>query len=59
LLEGQISSLSSVDDLFEKGASLAKELRIAKPGDLIVITGGIPMGKTGTTNLLKVQEIPH
>jgi pyruvate kinase len=53
----QIATTASVSDLFEKGALLAKELRIAKPGDLIVITGGIPMGKTGTTNLLKVQEI--
>lgn len=53
----QIASTSSVSDLFEKGADLVKELRIGKPGDLIVITGGIPMGRTGTTNLLKVQEI--
>ncbi len=54
----QIAGTSSISDLFEKGANLAKELRIARPGDLIVITGGIPMGRTGTTNLLKVQEIP-
>jgi pyruvate kinase len=53
----QIAGTSSVSDLFEKGADLVKKLRIAKPGDLIVITGGIPMGRTGTTNLLKVQEI--
>jgi pyruvate kinase len=54
----QTASATSVSDLFEKGANLVKELRIAGPGDLIVITGGIPIGRTGTTNLLKVQEIP-
>lgn len=48
---------SSVDDLFEKGANLARDLRIARPGDLIIITGGIPMGRTGTTNMLKVHEV--
>ena len=36
---------------------LAKEMKIAKPGDLVVITGGIPIGVAGSTNLLKVEEI--
>lgn len=53
----QIPPPSSVSDLFSRGANLAKEIGIAKAGDLIVITGGIPMGKAGTTNLLKVQEV--
>ena len=48
---------SCVDELFEKAAGLVRDLRIARPGDLIVITGGIPTGITGTTNLLKVQEV--
>jgi pyruvate kinase len=52
-----ISPPSSVSDLFLKGAKLAKEMGIAKSGDLVVITGGIPMGIQGTTNLLKVQEV--
>jgi len=30
---------------------------LAKTGDLIVITGGIPLGVTGTTNLLKVERV--
>ncbi len=48
---------SSVDELFATGARLCKDLGIAKPGDLIVITGGIPVGIKGTTNLLKVEKI--
>jgi pyruvate kinase len=35
-----------------------KELDIARPGQKIIITGGIPLGIPGTTNLLKVHEIP-
>jgi pyruvate kinase len=53
----QIAKASSVDDLFATGARLSKELGLAKPGDLIVITGGIPIGIAGSTNLLKVEKI--
>jgi pyruvate kinase len=48
---------SSVDELFQKGAQLAKELGVARAGDLIVITGGLPLGVSGSTNLLKVQSV--
>ena len=53
----QTSGSSSVDELFFTAASLAKELKLAKPGDLIIITGGIPIGVAGSTNLLKVEKI--
>lgn len=53
----QIGEVSSVEELFSTGAKLAKELGLAKVGDLIVITGGIPIGVAGSTNLLKVEKI--
>jgi pyruvate kinase len=53
----QIAGPSSVEELFATGAKLSKELGLAKPGDLIVITGGIPVGVAGSTNLLKVEKI--
>jgi pyruvate kinase len=53
----QIAGPSSVEELFAAGAKLSKELGLAKPGDLIVITGGIPVGIAGTTNLLKVEKV--
>jgi len=53
----QIDPASTVDELFSSGAKLTKEAGLAKPGDLIVITGGVPIGMTGTTNLLKVEKI--
>jgi len=53
----QIAKASSVDELFATAAKLSKELGLAKPGDLVVITGGIPIGVTGSTNLLKVERI--
>jgi len=53
----QIGKASSVDELFATAAKLTKELGLAKPGDLIVITGGVPIGVAGSTNLLKVEKI--
>ena len=53
----QIGPASTVDELFSSGAKLAKEAGLAKPGDLIVITGGVPIGVAGSTNLLKVEEV--
>jgi len=48
---------SSISGLFSVASSLTKELGLARPGDLIVITGGIPLGLAGTTNLLKVEVV--
>jgi pyruvate kinase len=53
----QIAGSSSVEGLFATGAKLSKELGLAKRGDLIVITGGIPVGVAGSTNLLKVEKV--
>ena len=39
----QVSPRSHVDDLFSKGSDLAKELKAAKQGDRVVITGGVPI----------------
>jgi pyruvate kinase len=47
----------SISDLFNEASMLARRLGLANPGDLIVITGGIPLGEKGTTNLLKVETI--
>jgi pyruvate kinase len=48
----------SIDEYFVFGANLARDTGIAFPGDLVVITGGLPVGTSGTTNLLKVQQVP-
>jgi pyruvate kinase len=53
----QIAGASSVEELFATGTRLSKELGLAKRGDLIVTTGGIPVGVAGSTNLLKVSQV--
>lgn len=53
----QITESSHVDELFATASRLSKELGMAKSGDVIVVTGGIPIGVAGSTNLLKVEKI--
>jgi len=54
----QIAESQYVDELFATAVSLTKELSLVKSDDVIVITGGIPIGVAGSTNLLKVERIP-
>jgi pyruvate kinase len=53
----QIATPSSLSGLFTTASGIAKELGLAKPDDLVVITGGIPLGVGSTTNLLKVEVV--
>ncbi|PWG00791.1 pyruvate kinase [Levilactobacillus bambusae] len=48
---------ANTDDMFDLAASKAVETGLAKEGDLILITAGVPVNETGTTNLMKVQLI--
>jgi pyruvate kinase len=47
----------SISGLFSTAGQLVKSEGLGKSGDLIVITGGIPLGQAGTTNLLKVEKL--
>lgn len=47
----------SSDELFDVSVSSAKSSGLAKDGDLLVVTAGLPAGTVGTTNMLKVQMV--
>ncbi len=47
----------NVDDLFDHAVQCATEAGLLKSGDLVVITAGVPLGVSGTTNLLKVHLV--
>ena len=53
----KITEPPSLIELFATATRHCKELGLANAGELIVITGGIPIGIAGTTNLLKVERI--
>ncbi|MBI2860628.1 MAG: pyruvate kinase [Chloroflexi bacterium] len=52
-----IAEPSSLDELFNMGVKIAGELKLTRPGQFLVITGGVPIGVAGATNLLKVERI--
>ncbi|MDO5146123.1 MAG: pyruvate kinase [Eubacteriales bacterium] len=43
--------------LFERAITAGKNQGYLKEGDLTVITSGVPIGRSGTTNMLKVQVV--
>ena len=45
------------DKLFRHAIDCAKQIDIVKPGDIVVITAGVPLNTTGSTNLIKVQTV--
>ncbi len=47
----------NVDIMFYEAAQLALQTSIAKRGELVVITAGIPMGVPGSTNVVKVHRV--
>jgi len=53
----QIPEPSKIAMLFTRGARVAKRTGLAQDGDLVVITGGVPIGISGSTNLLKVEKV--
>lgn len=53
----KVTEYASVEEVFQQGANLAVKLGLARSGDLIVVTAGVPLGVPGSTNMLKVQKI--
>lgn len=47
----------STDEMFEVGVEKALESGLVKNGELVVITAGVPVGISGTTNILKVHIV--
>ncbi|MCI8917996.1 MAG: pyruvate kinase [Eubacterium sp.] len=48
---------SDVIELFNHAVNNARDYGFLNPGELVVITSGIPLGIAGTTNMIKVQTV--
>lgn len=53
------SVCANSDELFDKAVDDAEKMNLVKNGDLVVITGGMPLGVAGTTNIMKVHLVGH
>lgn len=49
--------VNSTDRIFSLSAEVALKERLVQAGDTVVITAGVPLGKSGSTNLIKAQVI--
>ena len=54
LLTGEVDS---TDRLFSMTVDVARKEGVVQPGETVVITAGVPIGKSGTTNLIKAQVV--
>lgn len=52
-----IDEKNSTDELFAAAVNEAEAHRLVQDGDLVAITAGVPLGVSGTTNLMKVERI--
>jgi pyruvate kinase len=50
-------SVDSTDRLFSLCSDVAKKEGLVQPGDTVVITAGVPIGRSGSTNLIKAQVV--
>lgn len=50
---------SSTDEMFEYALQGGEKSGLVKAGDLVVITAGVPLGQSGSTNLVKVSVMPE
>jgi len=53
----KVNAFKTVDEILQKAVEIAKETKLAKKGDIIVITAGSHTGVSGSTDLLKVARI--
>ncbi len=46
-----------LDDMVDKACRIAFRENIAKPGERIIVTAGVPLRKSGSTNMLRIAYI--
>lgn len=49
----------TADELFDASVDKAMKAGLVESGDVVVITAGVPVGVSGTTNLIKVHVAGH
>lgn len=52
-----VPEATCTDEMFDRGVEKALESQVVVNGDLVVITAGVPIGVSGTTNILKVHTV--
>ncbi|CAM3920527.1 pyruvate kinase [Lederbergia lenta] len=50
-------TVESTDEMLEEAVTEGLNTGLVKHGDLVIITGGVPVGEKGTTNLMKIHVV--
>lgn len=51
------NSSTSTDEMFETVLHSGAQLDIVNSGDYVIICGGVPLGKSGSTNLIRIHQV--
>jgi len=54
----QGSETATLEDVVKAAAGLAAEAGLATSGDAVVVVAGVPFGKAGSTNNLRITRVP-
>lgn len=49
----------SIEELYRESVRLALETGLLKEGDTVILVAGIPVGRSGGTNMIKVETVGH
>jgi pyruvate kinase len=52
-----VPRVESYEAMIEEARRAIRERELADPGDRVVVTAGVPFGRAGTTNLLRVEIV--
>ena len=52
-----IDKKDSADELFKEAVRKSQEAGYVKKGDIVVLTAGVPLAVSGTTNMIHVVEV--
>ena len=52
-----LDEAQSESELFRSAIAAAKKAGYIKKGDIVVVTAGLPLGMSGTTNMIRVVEV--
>jgi pyruvate kinase len=52
-----VEEKKDIFELFSHALAVAKEKKLVQAGDIVVLTSGVPLGISGTTNMMKIQTV--
>lgn len=51
------SSFNSIEELYKESIKLGRETGLVNDGDTVILVAGLPVGRSGGTNMIKVETV--